>query len=222
MFDQQARAIAVGAQPEREVDARIAKGMKAQARLETAQCPFNGGHYVARNFKCNPLDFRQVAVVMDAYIHRHAQLFFGQAEVDDDARRQFGIRYHHFRVAEHANMRAAPSDSADVALLAALKLDEIARRDRLFGNHENAGEKVGEGILQRQRHGERSNTEGSQDWRNRDADGAKENQHAEGNQEATYTALQKALSARPKLANRRPHATAAAANCDRRKETGPE
>jgi hypothetical protein len=135
--------------------------VESHPRLEARDCPGNACHHVTRHFYRYRLDSIEIASIVDADIDRHRKLFLRQAHVGDYAAGQFRVGNDDNCIAKHPNLRASPSDSGHISLLATFQFDKMAAFDRFLHDHVDAREKICERFLQRQRYGYRTDTKRS-------------------------------------------------------------
>ena len=106
----------------------------------------------------------------DDEVDRHSHRRRRQVEVGEDRLRQLLVRHDDGVVLQRAQPRRPPADRFDVPLfpLGVVDLDVVARAHGAVGQQVEAGEEVGQRLLQRQRDGQRADAQRGHQRRDRD------------------------------------------------------
>lgn len=152
--------------------------MEAHRRLVVGDTTGDVGHHTVHDVERDRLDVLQVALVAHPDLHEDRQLLLGLRVVGHVGPRQAPVGDDHQVVRQVAHHTVAPVDVDDVPLLPAAEPDIVARLDRLRGEDVDAGEEVGEGVLQREGDRETADAEGGDQRGDGHPDGLQGHEHA--------------------------------------------
>ena len=146
------------------------KALKRTAGSKPGMARSGLGQDLAGDLDGHPLDQGQVAVEGHDDGQEEPHLLLRQVGVGVDGRGQLGVGHDDHVVLGGPDGRVAPGDVADLALLARLQADVVARPDLPGHQDVQPGEEVGERVLQGQGHGQAADAEGREQRRDGDAE----------------------------------------------------
>ena len=163
-----------------EVDGRIAEARdEADGGRRFGEEAGNDARAGVGFFKEDAFDDFGVVIVADADGDEKGHAAFGQVVVRDDDLGEFGVGNDDQVVGEGADGGGSPADVRDEAFLAGFELDVVAEADLAGEGDVEAGEEVGQGVLQGESDGDTADAEGGEDGGDGDVEGIEEDEDAD-------------------------------------------